>query len=466
MNFHLLTKMLILYEIKSVFGITNKIIKLQKEGNNNLDTKNEKSKQDHKCSSNPNFVWCLPSNYTNEENPFEHATNEKKLPWNYTFYFGVKGIDKIDDQSQSVSIRMYFGVRWFEPRLIINEKAKAWGQVKLGPPGEVTISTQNLDELWYPELEIYGIESFKVYKVLKEMSGLRVRKDRTINYELKVEVTITCQMEFDNYPFDEQECLFQVGSYYGSNETIRCNTKLTNDNPRQKNIQHSIRLMPLPRKNSTITVTSGSYATCGFSIKLARKRMQNFVQIFMPSFMFVIVSWISFIVNPEVVPGRMALLITIVLVQLNLFNDTKNKAPTSGSNFNAVDLYLIFCMFLVFSALLEYAVILFLMKMLPTWTLKVVDETKFKGALRRDNATHDLTTLGGSKKFDIREVSSTVSEDHHHSNTTNRGQPENPKVSDVKLATDYVCKKIDVIALCLTPVVFTIFHFIYLFKFL
>jgi hypothetical protein len=302
--------------------------------------------------------------------------------------------------------------------------------------------------------------------VLKEMSGLRVRKDQTINYEMKAEVTITCQMEFDNYPFDEQECLFQVGSYYGSDKTIQCDSNLRKDITKQKSIEHSLRLMPLPRKNRSITLASGNYAVCGFSIQLARKRMQNFVQIFMPSFMFVIVSWISFIINPEVVPGRMALLITIVLVQLNLFNDTKNKAPKSASNVNAVDLYLIFSMFLVFAALMEYAIILLLMKILPAWTLKVVDETKFKTAIGRDNATRDLTMLERYKRFDIREVSPTVLEERHNSETTTTGQMENPNVKDVKLATDYVCKKIDVIALCLAPIVFTIFHLIYLFKYL
>jgi len=42
--------------------------------------------------------------------------------------------------------------------------------------------------------------------------------------------------------------------------------------------------------------------------------MQVLVQVYLPSFMFVIVSWISYLVKPEVVPGRMALLVTLFLV--------------------------------------------------------------------------------------------------------------------------------------------------------
>ena len=38
--------------------------------------------------------------------------------------------------------------------------------------------------MWYPELEIYGLERFGRQRVLKEMSGVRIKKDKTIHYEL------------------------------------------------------------------------------------------------------------------------------------------------------------------------------------------------------------------------------------------------------------------------------------------
>ena len=43
----------------------------------------------------------------------------------------------------------------------------------------------------YPELEIYGLEKFGRQRVLKEMSGVRVRRNKTINYELGVLVRKT-----------------------------------------------------------------------------------------------------------------------------------------------------------------------------------------------------------------------------------------------------------------------------------
>ena len=439
---------------------------LSNNGIRNSDTINADDNRIY-CNSNPSYVWCLPESYTAEENPFQHAEMAplKPLPWNYTFNFIVKNIGKIDDKSQSISISMYFAVRWFEPRLVINESAKAWSEIKLGPADEVTISSQNLKHLWYPELEIYGIENFRRYNVLREMSGLRIRKDRTINYELKVEVRISCQMNFKNYPLDEQTCLFQVGSYYGSNKTIQCESNLTYDTSKQKNIQHAVKLMSLPIQNKTVSLISGNYAVCGFSIHLTRKRMQNVVQIFMPSFMFVVASWISFVVKPDMVPGRMALLVSILLILLNLFNNAKDKGPESNNDISAVDLYLVFSMFLVFTALMEYAVVLVLMKLMPSWTLKLVDDMSFKRKLAWDNAICDSNNPNDHAKPVNLEKLSNSFDTMRNNNTSSGTKMDNKNIDELEQSTEFVCKKLDFISLCLAPIVFTIFHIGYLIKY-
>ena len=86
--------------------------------------------------------------------------------------------------SQSMTINMYFAVSWLEPRLVINETATEWEEDRTGPKNEVNESPETLKYVWYPELEIYGLETFGRQRVLKEMSGVRLRKNKTINYEL------------------------------------------------------------------------------------------------------------------------------------------------------------------------------------------------------------------------------------------------------------------------------------------
>ena len=61
----------------------------------------------------------------------------------------------------------------------------------------------------------------------------------------------------------------------------------------------------------------------------------------------------------QIVPGRMSLLVILLLVLVNVFNSVRANAPSSGlSKLNAIDAYLMTCIFMVFSAIVEYALIL------------------------------------------------------------------------------------------------------------
>ena len=71
-----------------------------------------------------------------------------------------------------------------------------------------------------------------------------------------------------------------------------------------------------------------------------------------------IVSWSSFLIPPEVVPGRMALLVTLFLVLTNIFNTITNISP-NVEGMTAISSWMIACMFFVFGALLGYAGLLY-----------------------------------------------------------------------------------------------------------
>ena len=70
-----------------------------------------------------------------------------------------------------------------------------------------------------------------------------------------------------------------------------------------------------------------NYSVAGFEMVLTRKISFYVVTYYLPSGLFVVVSWISFLVNPEVIPGRMTLLVTIFLVLINIFNNVTSNSP-------------------------------------------------------------------------------------------------------------------------------------------
>ena len=106
-----------------------------------------------------------------------------------------------------------------------------------------------------------------------------------------------------------------------------------------------------PHKQNYGGYYEGDYSVAGIEITLKRKMDHYIISWYLPSGIFVIVSWISFLVPPEIVPGRMALLITVLLLLVNNFNSITAKIP-KADRLTSIETYIIVCIFFVFATLL------------------------------------------------------------------------------------------------------------------
>ena len=84
----------------------------------------------------------------------------------------------------------------------------------------------------------------------------------------------------------------------------------------------SERVYEWPGSNQRFSIT-------GFRIILKRHYSKYLYIYYLPSTLFVITSWVSFLIPPEVVPGRMALLVTLFLVLINIFNNVTSITPNT-----------------------------------------------------------------------------------------------------------------------------------------
>ena len=171
-------------------------------------------------------------------------------------------------------------------------------------------------------------------------------------------------MKFNSFPMDIQVCKFQVGSFnYDNEKLIFANFKLPNATTAVKSIlDYEIEINELHPDETHYIALQMNYSVTGFEMVLTRKMSFYVITYYLPSGLFVLVSWISFLVNPEVIPGRMTLLVIIFLVLINMFNTIQSNSPTA-EGITAIESWVIACIIFVFGALCEYAMILFFIKL-------------------------------------------------------------------------------------------------------
>ena len=107
--------------------------------------------------------------------------------------------------------------------------------------------------------------------------------------------------------------------------------------------------------------TAGNYSVTGFEVTLRRKMSHYIITYYFPAMMFVSVSWISFLVPPESVPGRMTILVTVFLVLVNIFNSITSNIPRADG-LTAIESFVIICIVFVFGALIGRSILEYLNK--------------------------------------------------------------------------------------------------------
>ena len=124
-----------------------------------------KLNKDHQQNSQCFGQYCLPADYDRFAMPrvtTNISTAESAV--NISLDFDVR-VYEVDDIKFTISLTMYFGVRWNEPRILkknVSESSKS----KID-----RIRQDMIDYLWLPSIYILNLKSYKVLDIFSEFSG-------------------------------------------------------------------------------------------------------------------------------------------------------------------------------------------------------------------------------------------------------------------------------------------------------
>ncbi|KAK2183937.1 hypothetical protein NP493_292g05013 [Ridgeia piscesae] len=114
------------------------------------------------------------------------------------------------------------------------------------------------------------------------------------------------------------------------------------------------RLIDIQVGNKSIKDPFGFRSTLNIKFHLRREIGYYLLQIYLPCYLIVIISWVSFWINREAVPARVTLGITTILTTCTIAITGRQGLPKVSYS-TALDVFLLVCFCFVFAALVEYA---------------------------------------------------------------------------------------------------------------
>ncbi|CAJ0565619.1 unnamed protein product, partial [Mesorhabditis spiculigera] len=260
----------------------------------------------------------------------------------------LRSISKVDDVNMEYSLHFTFREEWVDERLFF--VSDRLSHIVLSPG----------QKIWMPDTFFQNEKEGKKHDIDTPNVLIRVFNGTgRILYSTRLTLTLSCPMRLSNYPLDVQECKIDFASYAYTTDDIEYTWKDESPIQIKQGLSLSLPsflLSSVTTGNCTSVTNTGVYSCMSTILELKREFSYYLLQLYIPSFMLVAVSWVSFWLDKDSVPARVTLGVTTLLTMTTQASGVNaNLPPVSYTK--AIDIWIGVCLAFIFGALLEFALV-------------------------------------------------------------------------------------------------------------
>jgi len=271
----------------------------------------------------------------------------------------IKSMGSVSEKTMDYIADVYLKLDWVDPRL---DHPNITEKLDLSDPKLV-------QAIWKPEAYFSNAKEADFQFVTMPNLLVRIKPNGQINYILRLRLKLTCMMQLARYPMDEQICTMEIASFSKttqelifkwSSSPLELSPHLEMPQFYVKNIQtekcdRSAREGLPPWRTHTI-IQEGEYSCLEARIHLQRRIGFHLVQTYLPTFLLVSLSWLSFWLGKEQGTTRVLLSVAALLALSGISTGLGADSP-KVSYIRAIDVWMGACTVFIFAALAEFAVV-------------------------------------------------------------------------------------------------------------
>uniref|UniRef100_A0A8C0K2G2 Glycine receptor alpha 4 (pseudo n=1 Tax=Canis lupus dingo TaxID=286419 RepID=A0A8C0K2G2_CANLU len=273
--------------------------------------------------------------------------NFKGPPVNVTCNIFINSFGSVTETTMDYRVNVFLRQQWNDPRLAYQEY----------PDDSLDLDPSMLDSIWKPDLFFANEKGANFHEVTTDNKLLRIFKNGNVLYSIRF-LTLSLPPPSTTFCSPLPSLSLLVG--YTMNDLV---FEWLEDAPAVQVAEGLTLPQFILRDEKDLGYCTKHYNTGKFTcieVKFHLERQMGYylIQMYIPSLLIVILSWVSFWINMDAAPARVSLGITTVLTMTTQSSGSRASLP-KVSYVKAIDIWMAVCLLFVFSALLEYAAVNF-----------------------------------------------------------------------------------------------------------
>ncbi|KAL3094300.1 hypothetical protein niasHS_004056 [Heterodera schachtii] len=280
----------------------------------------------------------------------------------------VQEVTAVSELTQDFEIDLYINEFWEDPALTFDYMN----------PCKTNISFDDkvLQKLWIPNTCFINSKMAQIHESPFRNIFLMIFSNSTIWTNYRMKVTGPCDMNLKRFPFDQQKCFLTFESFNYNIGEVRMEW----NQPYPVMLLKQIELPDFVLINFSVIAIEQIYPA-GKHIK-TRRYGWYILQGYIPTYVTIFISWISFYLGSRAIPARTMLGVNSLLAMTFQFGSIIRNLPRV-SYIKAIDVWMLSGMMFIFLSLLELAVVGFMSR----------NDGNSGGGTRRSGGT------GGTKRW-------------------------------------------------------------------
>ncbi|KAF8372319.1 acc-2, partial [Pristionchus pacificus] len=267
----------------------------------------------------------------------------------------IQAITSINEITNDFEMDIYITERWNDPALNFQN---------MNPCKQnLSLNHQVLERLWTPNSCFINSKVAQIHDSPFRSVFLMIFPDGTVMVNYRLRIRGPCNLDLSNFPLDIQSCSLIYESFNYNNKEVEMRWM---DIPEPISVLGEIRLpdfdlVMINHSHKEELYPAGCWDELHMQLVFERRYVWFFMQAYLPTYLTIFISWISFALGSKAIPARTMLGVNSLLAMIMMFGNIMKNLPRV-SYIKAIDVWIIVSVFFIFLSLLELAVIGFIVK--------------------------------------------------------------------------------------------------------